>query len=151
MNTGTVIQGTIISENSTQMVVKTQIGQLTIEKEFVVEIKDIEPLTPNLQFEDIIEERQYDSLHTYIGKVKNIGGRRADFVRVIYYYWADDTSPIIRDSVFVSSNSTVYLNGVISDASIEPTELGDFKLSTVIPDTVDIEYITKEIKWDIFE
>ena len=151
MNTGTVIQGTIISENSTQMVVKTQIGQLTIEKEFVVEIKDIEPLTPNLQFEDIIEERQSDSLHTYIGKVKNIGGRRADFVRVIYYYWADDTSPIIRDSVFVSSNSTVYLNGVISDASIEPTELGDFKLSTVIPDTVDIEYITKEIKWNIFE
>ena len=28
MNTGTVIQGTIISENSNQMIVKTQIGQL---------------------------------------------------------------------------------------------------------------------------
>ena len=90
-------------------------------------------------------------MHTYIGKVKNVGGRRADFVRVIYYFWADDTSPIITDSTFVSGNSTIYVNGVISDASVESTEIADFILTTTIPDTVEVEYITKEIKWDIFE
>ena len=40
MNNGTIIQGTIIFENAEQMVVKTQIGQLTIEKEFVYEIRE---------------------------------------------------------------------------------------------------------------
>ena len=35
MKNGTAIQGTIIFENTEQMIVKTQIGQLTIEKEFV--------------------------------------------------------------------------------------------------------------------
>ena len=151
MNTGTIIQGTIVSENSTQMIVKTQIGQLTIEKEFVVEIREIEPLTPNVEFDGNIEDRQSENVHTYIGKVKNVGGRRADFVRVIYYFWADDTSPIITDSTFVSGNSTIYVNGVISDASVESTEIADFILTTTIPDTVEVEYITKEIKWDIFE
>ena len=151
MNTGTILQGTIISENSTQMIVKTQIGQLTIEKEFVTEIREIEPLNPNVEFDGSPEERQSDNLYTYIGKVKNVGGRRADFVRVIYYFWADDTAPIVTDSTFVLCNSTIYVNGVISDASVEPAEIGNFTLTTLIPDSIDVEYITKEIKWNIFE
>ena len=151
MNTGTVIQGTIISENSTQMIVKTQIGQLTIEKEFITEIKEIEPLTPNIEFNGSIEERTKDNVHTYIGSVKNIGGRRADFVRIIYHFWSDDTSPIVSDSTFVSGNSTIYFNGVISDSSIEPAEIATFEFTTTIPDTINVEYITKEVKWDIFE
>ena len=151
MNTGTVIQGTIVSENSTQMIVKTQIGQLTIEKEFVTEIREIEPLNPNIEFEGNIEERQSDNLYTYVGQVKNTGGRRADFVRVIYYFWANDTAPIVTDSTFVLCNSTVYVNGVISDASVEPAEIGNFTLTASIPDSIEVEYITKEIKWNIFE
>ena len=151
MNTGTVIQGTIISENSNQMIVKTQIGQLTIEKEFITEIKEIEPLTPKIEFNGSIEETTKDNVHTYIGSVKNIGGRRADFVRIIYHFWSDDTSPIVSDSTFVSGNSTIYLNGVISDSSIESTEIATFELTTTISDTINVEYITKEVKWDIFE
>ena len=50
MNNGTKIQGSIISENSNQMIVQTQIGQLTIEKEFVQEIKEIEPLPGSVVF-----------------------------------------------------------------------------------------------------
>ena len=50
MTNGTIIQGTIIFENTEQMIVKTQIGQLTIEKAFVSEIKEIEPLEPFIEF-----------------------------------------------------------------------------------------------------
>ena len=66
-------------------------------------------------------------------------------------FWANDTNPIVSDSTFVSGNSTIYLNGVISDSSIEPTEIATFELTTTISDTINVEYITKEIKWDIFE
>ena len=55
MNNGTIIQGTIIFENAEQMVVKTQIGQLTIEKEFVYEIREKEPIDPILEFNPSVE------------------------------------------------------------------------------------------------
>ena len=58
LNNGTIIQGEIISENSNMMIVQTQIGQLTIETELVVEINEVDPITSNLIFvENEVEER----------------------------------------------------------------------------------------------
>ena len=152
MTNGTIIQGTIISENTDAIIVQTQIGQLTIEKVLITEIKEIDPLAANIIFvDDEIEARQVDNIYTYIGKVKNTGGLRADFVRVIYHFWADDTSPVISDSTFVSGSSIFYLNGVISDSAIEPTEFGTFEISINIPDSLNVEYHTKEPNWDIFK
>ena len=98
-----------------------------------------------------MEKKDAQGNIVFNGEIKNIGGRRADFVRVIYHFWADDTNPIVSDSTFVSGNSTIYLNGVISDSSIEPIETATFELITTIPNTINVEYITKEVKWDIFE
>ena len=153
MNNGTKIQGSIISEDANQMTIQTQIGQLTIEKEFIQEIKEIEPLQASVVFDETsIEERIInDSTYQYIGKVKNEGGRRADFARIVYHVWADDTNLILSDSSFVSGNSIVYLNGIISDSAIEPAEFATFQINISIPDSIDIEYTTKEIKWDLFE
>lgn len=154
MTNGTIIQGTIIFESDLQMVIKTQIGQLTIEKEFIAEIKEIEPIQPYVEFknEQNIEERILENGSiTYNGEIINNGGRRADFVRVVYHFWANDTSPIYSDSTYVLGNSTIYLNGVISDAAIEPTETATFNLNIQLPDSLKIEYLTKEIKWDIFD
>ena len=47
MQNGTVIQGTIIFENTDQMIIKTRIGQLTIEKEFICESLPCELLGMN--------------------------------------------------------------------------------------------------------
>ena len=154
MNNGTVIQGTIIFENTDQMIVKTQIGQLTIEKEFVTTIKEAEPLQPVVEFNinKEIEERINDNQSiSYVGEVINTGARRADFVRIVYHFWADDTSPMYSDSCFVSGKNKVYLNGVISDASIEPSETATFHLNINLPDSLKFEYITKDIQWDIFD
>ena len=154
MNNGTIIQGTIIFENAEQMVVKTQIGQLTIEKEFVYEIREKEPIEPVLEFNpsvEIEERMNDDNSITFIGEVINSGIRRADFVRVIYYFWADDTAPVFTDSCFVSGDNMIYLNGVISDATIEPAETATFSLNITLPDSLKFEYITKDIQWDIFD
>ena len=86
MSNGTIIQGTIIFENANQMIVKTQIGQLTIEKEFVVEIREKEPVEPILDFNPSIEIEERineDNSITYIGEILNSGMRRAEFVRVL--------------------------------------------------------------------
>ena len=97
-----------------------------------------------------VKERIDDETYTYIGDIKNTGGVRADFVRIIYHFWADDTSPILSDSVYIDGSNHVYLNGVISDANIDPMEFGKFSFTINLPDSLDIEYHTKEIKWDIF-
>ena len=102
--------------------------------------------------EESIEERVInDSTYQYIGKVKNEGGRRADFSRVIYHFWADDTNLIFSDSSFVAGSSIVYLNGVISDSSIEPAEFGTFQITVSLPDSLNVQYSTREIKWNLFE
>jgi len=154
MENGTVIQGTIIFENTDQMIVKTRIGQLTIEKEFIVEIQESKPLTPLIEFDQTspIEERVNDDLSiTYVGQVINIGVRRGDFVRVVYHFWNNNTEPVFSDSCFVSGQNIVYLNGVVSDASVEPTESATFKLNINLPSSLKYEYITKEIHWDTFD
>ena len=57
LTNGTLIQGNIVQENSDQMIVKTQIGQLTIDKAKVVTIKNISPNVPEVKFEgDAVDE-----------------------------------------------------------------------------------------------
>ena len=153
MSNGTIIDGTIIFEDVDKMILKTQIGQLTLEKEFINNIQEKAPIQPFVEFTDKeIEERiNDDNSITYVGQVINNGLRRADFVRVIYNFWADDTSPIYSDSIFVSGQNIIYLNGVISDTSIEPTQKGSFEINIHIPDSLSYEYLTKDIRWNTFD
>jgi len=153
MSNGTIIDGTIIFEDADKMILKTQIGQLTLEKEFISDIQEKAPLQPLVEFtnKDIEERMNENQSISYVGEVVNNGLRRADFVRVVYNFWADDTSPVYSDSTFVSGQSIVYLNGVISDTAIEPAQKGDFEITVQIPDSLVFEYITKDIRWNTFE
>ena len=153
MSNGTIIDGTIIFEDADKMILKTQIGQLTLEKEFISDIQEKAPLQPLVEFinKDIEERMNENQSISYVGEVINNGLRRADFVRVIYNFWADDTSPVYSDSTFVSGQSIVYLNGVISDTAIEPAQKGNFEITVRIPDSLVFEYITKDIRWNTFE
>jgi hypothetical protein len=153
MTNGTIINGTIIFEDTDKMILKTQIGQLTLEKEFIADIQEKAPLQPLIEFtnKEIEERINEDNSISYLGEVVNSGLRRADFVRVIYNFWADDTSPIYSDSTFIQGQNIVYLNGVISDTAIEPAQKGNFEINIQIPDSLNFEYITKDIRWNIFE
>ncbi len=153
MNNGTIINGTIIFEDTDKMILKTQIGQLTLEKEFIADIQEKAPLQPLVEFtnKEIEERINENNSISYVGEVINNGLRRADFVRVIYNFWADDTSPIYSDSTFIQGQNIVYLNGVISDTAIEPAQKGNFEINIQIPDSLNFEYITKDIRWNVFE
>ena len=88
----------------------------------------------------------------YKGTIFNNGGRRGDFIRVIYMLWEPtDTLPSIIDSVFISGSTISYTNGIISDACLNPGDNGTYKISIYIPDTLDISHWTKDVKFDLYD
>jgi len=153
MQNGTVIQGTIMQENSDQLIIETHIGQLKIDKAYVEDIKEIEPLQPDIVLNDetLLEERINKNTFAFSGNLTNKGGRRGDFIRVIYHLWENDTNIILSDTTFISGNSIIYSNGVISDASLDPGDTGTFNLKISIPDSINVTYWTKEIKADALD
>ena len=84
LTNGTLVNGNIIQENSDRMIVKTQIGQLTIDKANVATIKNISPNFPEVEFQGDAIDEIYPNHRIFSGVVYNDGFRRADFVRVIY-------------------------------------------------------------------
>lgn len=150
LTNGTLVNGNIIQENSDRMIVKTQIGQLTIDKANVATIKNISPNIPEVQFQGDAIDEIYPNHRVFSGVVYNDGFRRADFVRVIYKLWSERTELIGIDSSFVEGTKTVYKSGVISDTAIEPGHSAEFIIH-VDADSSLVRYVTREIKWDTFD
>ena len=74
-----------IQENSENLIVQTRIGQLRLDKTLVKSINEVEPLLPNIIFnEQSIEEKLSKDNKYFSGTIFNTGGRRGDFIRVIY-------------------------------------------------------------------
>ena len=153
MDNGTIIQGKIIQENSENLIVQTRIGQLKLDKTLVKSINEVEPLLPNIIFnEQSIEEKLSKDNKYFSGTIVNNGGRRGDFIRVIYKLWEPtDTLPSIVDSVFITGNTISYTNGVISDACLNPGDTGTYNISIDIPDTLNISHWTKNIKFNLYD
>ena len=150
LTNGTLVNGNIIQENSDRMIVKTQIGQLTIDKSNVATIKNISPNIPDIQFQGDATDEIYPDKRIFSGVVFNDGFRRADYVRVIYKLWSEKTELIGIDSSFVDGTKIIYRSGVISDTAIEPGYTAEFNV-TVEADSSLVRYITREIKWNTFE
>ena len=150
LTNGTLVNGNIIQENSDRMIVKTQIGQLTIDKANVATIKNISPNIPDVEFQGDAVDEIYPNHRIFSGVVYNDGFRRADFVRVIYKLWSERTELIGIDSSFVEGTKTVYKSGVISDTAIEPGQAAEFIIH-VDADSSLVRYVTREIKWDTFD
>ncbi len=152
MENGTIIQGKIINEDSNEMIVQTQIGQLKLDKTTIASIKNLDPLTPKIVFqESTIKEQINPSNLIFSGQLINEGGRRGDYIRVIYKLWETETKLVLADSVFISGNTISYNNNVISNSCLNPGEIGTFKLSINIPDSVKVAYWTKNITFNTFE
>ncbi len=150
LTNGTLVNGNIIQENSDRMIVKTQIGQLTIDKSNVATIKNISPNIPDIQFQGDATDEIYPDKRVFSGVVFNDGFRRADYVRVIYKLWSEKTELIGIDSSFVDGTKIIYRSGVIADTAVEPGYTAEFNV-TVEADSSLVRYITREIKWNTFE
>ena len=151
LSNGTILQGVIVYENADEMIIETQIGQLQINKNEIVRAEDVLPPRANLEFIGEPIEEIYDEYRAYQGNLKNNGAKRADFVRVIYYMFAEDTELIASDSSFVSGSKKIFKSGIISDSSIESGEYGTFYVKVNIPEDREVKYFTKDIQFDYFE
>ena len=81
----------------------------------------------------------------------NQGRRRGDFVRVIYNLWGENTQLIGSDSSFVDGTQVVYHSGIVSDTVLEPNQSAQFKVQISIPDSIIVTYITRDIRWALFD
>ena len=151
LSNGTIIQGTIVYENANEMIVETQIGQLKINKNEIVEIEDIVPPIAILEFVGDGREEIYQDKRAYNGTLKNLGLKRADFVRVIYSMYDENSNLITSDSTFISGDLRQYNSGIVSDASLNPNNFADYYVTVNIPSDAIVKYFLREVRWEYYE
>ena len=151
LTNGTVVQGSILQEDIERIILKTQIGQIRIEKADIVAIKETAPNSPDLKFNSEPSEKQFDDKRVFAGSIINEGMRRADFARVVFYLWDKETNLISTDSSFVKGSTFQYKSGIVTDSAIDPGQEASFSVSVSASDTTKVEYITKEIHFNIYE
>jgi len=147
---GSIIEGTIENDKQFSLLVNTDLGKITINKSDINKIDDLVLPIANVVFIGHGQEEILENHRLYSGKIMNQGDRRADFVRVIYYLWDQNTELIISDSSFVDGLQIVYNSGIITDTILKPNQSATFALKIEIPDSIKVEYVTRNINWEIF-
>jgi hypothetical protein len=148
LTNGTVVRGNLISENMDQLTLETSLGNLTLDKSMIRDIKEITDIAPKLEFLGDAEERIAEDHRIYVGKIRNTGITRADFVRIVFRLWNAQTELVAVDSAFVNGTSRAYLSGVVTDTSVEPGKEVDYRVRVAVDREDPVSYITREIHWD---
>ena len=146
-----VIEGTIEEDRLENIIVKTTVGSLTIEKKEIDYIEDLVFPEPQIVFIGHGQEQVYDSYHLFTGTVLNQGGLRGDFVRVIYQLWGEDTQIISSDSAFVAGTQVMYKSGIITDTALEPNQSAHFSVQVPVDVEIPISYVTREVHWLLYD
>ena len=77
---------------------------------------------------NISEKKDGQGNIIFDGEIKNIGGRRADFVKVDFVFrknWSGETKTL---TTFVKGSYNTFETGIVSDASLLPGAIGKFDL-----------------------
>ena len=77
---------------------------------------------------NISEKKDSQGNIVFNGELKNIGGRRADFVKVDFVFrknWSGETRTL---TTFIVGSYNTFDSGIVSDASLLPGALGKFEL-----------------------
>ena len=151
LQNGTVVNGEIIEEDDLGIIVQTSIGQLAIEKDKIIDI--VEDLPPSAKVELLAEPFVdiYTDREEIVGSLKNIGTKRADFVRIIASLWSPTTQLLYKDSVFVSGQNTKYYTGIKSATSLEPGSTSEFKIIIPVDSKDKVSYRTYEVRWESYK
>ena len=151
LQNGTIVNGEIIQEDDLGIIVQTSIGQLAIEMDRVVNIT--EDLPPNAKVEIMGEPyvNAFPDREEIAGTIKNVGLKRADFIRVIAHLWSATTELIQTDSVFVTGQKQKYLTGIRADTSLEPGSISEFKFTITLSEEDKVSYRTYEVRWESYK
>ena len=151
LKNGSIIKGTIEKDKLDYLLVDTDVGKLTINKSDIENIDDLILPTPDVVFIGHGQEEVFETHRLFTGKVMNQGSRRGDFVRVIYNLWGGNTKLIRSDSSFVEGTQVIYRSGIVTDTVLEPNQSAQFKVLISIPDSITVTYITRDVRWALFD
>ena len=148
LRNGTVVMGDILEESDSTIMLKTQIGKLVLKKEMVIRRDKHEEPSPKIVFLGDPFVNIYPDRQIFSGRIKNIGKKRADFVRVISNLFTQTTKEAGRDSVFVKGTRIIYDSGVIADSALEPGQTATYNFPVAIEGRRKVQYHTMEVHWD---
>ena len=151
LENGSIIEGTIEKDKIEYLLVNTELGLLTLNKSEILGIEDLILPTPELVFIGHGQEEVFESFRLFSGKVMNQGSRRGDFVRVIYSLWGENTQFLSSDSIFIDGSQIVYRSGIVTDSVLEPNQSAQFSLKVTIPDSISVSYVTRDVRWEMFD
>ena len=146
-----IIEGSIEKDKLDYLLVNTDLGKLTINKSDIEDIEDLVLPTPDVVFIGHGQEEVFANHRLYTGKVMNQGSRRGDFVRIIYNLWREDTQLIRSDSSFVEGTQIIYRNGIVTDTVLEPNQSAQFRVEVSVSDSIQVAYITRDVRWALFD
>jgi len=151
LKNNTVIEGTIVKDLINSIMVITDVGQLNIDKKDIELIEDFILPVPDIVFIGNGGEQVFEDHYIFTGRVLNQGQRRGDFVRIIYQLWAENTEIINSDSIFIAGKEIMYKSGITTDTSLGSNQSAYFELQVDITNDVPISYITREIRWELYD
>ena len=151
LKNGTVIEGTITKDLIDDIMVKTKVGKLTIEKKEIEFIQELILPAPHIIFIGKVKEQIFDNYHLFTGRILNEGSRRGDFVRVIFQLWGEDTQIISSDSVFVDGSQVRYESGIVTDTALKPNQSTYFSVQVPIEGDMSVSYVTRDIRWLLYD
>ena len=162
LNNGSSIFGKIIYQDDYMLQVETVIGTLTIDKNSVIRVVDFQmsQLDPNqdminlnvvqntindeennqflnsakvILLGEFIETKDANNNTLLSGEVKNIGVKRADFVKITFTIFKDGNynSPTAEYTAFANGSDVVFDGRISSNSSLYSHETGSF--SVLIP------------------
>lgn len=151
LRNGTVVVGQILAEDLDRIVMQTTIGRLVIEKDFIARYEEKSFPGPRVEFEGDYRLVEYPDREEFTGVVRNIGRKRADFVKVTFFLWDSTTDPVGVGSSFVDGHPTRFATGVISDASIPPGETATYHVTVEKQPGKKVAYRTRDVKWRSYD
>ena len=83
---------------------------------------------------NIAEKKDKSNNVTFTGQVKNVGGQRADFVKVNFVLrknWSGETRTLTS---FVAGSYYTFDSGITTDSSLLPGASGEFEL--IVPSDI---------------
>lgn len=100
---------------------------------------------------DIIESKDKSGNTIFNGQLKNIGTERADLVRIDFILRKNFQGDVERLTAYATGSSHIFKNtGIVSNSSIKPGAIGEFKI--IIPNSIGnfIGY-SYDLHWDKYE
>ena len=147
LKNGTVIVGYKLAENLNVIIMETTLGKLVIDQNYILEYDEQYFPGPKVEFVGDYEKIEYPNREEFLGRVRNIGKKRADFVKVTFFLWDSTTDPLGVGEAMVDGATTKFMTGVISDTSLEPGQMGTYRVLVEKQKGTKISYRTNEVTW----